>query len=96
MASEAFVLGVPYLYLNPLRCGNIDYQCNHYSERCYQTTDAEDAIDIIYRMMDEGIDSEAVRKDIDYQCVIFGRNRWNYLEIIDIFAIFAAEKSILL
>lgn len=65
MASEAFVLGVPYLYLNPLRCGNIDYQCNHYSERCYQTTDAEKAVDIIYRMMDESVDSEAVRAKVE-------------------------------
>lgn len=46
MAAEAFVLGVPYLYLNPLRCGNIDYQCANFPERAFQTTEADEVIRI--------------------------------------------------
>lgn len=41
MASEAFVLGVPYVYLNPLRVGNVDCQCSNYPDQAHQTTDAD-------------------------------------------------------
>lgn len=51
MASEAFLLGVPYLYLNPLRCGYIDYQCSHYPKRCYQTTDTEEANRVVMTLL---------------------------------------------
>lgn len=30
MASESFILGVPYLLINPLKCGYIDYQIERY------------------------------------------------------------------
>jgi len=65
MASESFVHGVPYIYLNPLRCGNIDYQCNNYQGRAFQTTNEEEAIALIRRLMSEDIDSEAVRAEVE-------------------------------
>lgn len=52
MASEAFVLGVPYLYLNPLRCGNIDFQCVNYPDRAFQTTDAQEVAKIVDSLAD--------------------------------------------
>lgn len=48
MASEAFVLGVPYIYLNPLKCGNIEYQCKNYPERAMKSMD----IDVIMTLID--------------------------------------------
>lgn len=65
MASESFVHGVPYIYLNPLRCGNIDYQCNNYQGRAFQTTNEEEAIALIRRLMSEDIDSEAAKTEIE-------------------------------
>lgn len=38
MASEAFVLGVPFVYINPLRVGYVDYQCDNYPDQAHQTT----------------------------------------------------------
>lgn len=38
MASESFILGVPYLLINPLKCGYIDYQVGNYPEFfCHST-----------------------------------------------------------
>lgn len=65
MASESFVHGVPYLYLNPLKCGNIDYQCKNYPDRCFQTTDADDALRIIDQLEKSNVDSEAARLDVE-------------------------------
>lgn len=65
MASESFVHGVPYIYLNPLRCGNIDYQCEHYPERCFQTTDKNEALSIIRRLNTTSIDSEAEKREVE-------------------------------
>ena len=38
MASEAFVLGVPFVYINPLRVGYVDYQCDNFPDQAHQTT----------------------------------------------------------
>ena len=65
MVSESFIHGVPYLYLNPLKCGYIDYQCNNYQGRAFQTTNEEEAIAIIRRLMSEDIDSEAAKTEIE-------------------------------
>lgn len=65
MASESFVHGVPYIYLNPLRCGYIDYQCKHYSDRAFQTTDENEALEIIKRIMVSDNDTEAARAEIE-------------------------------
>ena len=66
MASEAFTLGIPYLYLNPLKCGNIDYQCKHYSYRAKQTADASEATSAVEEFMSLSINNEAERKYIEY------------------------------
>ena len=65
MASEAFVLGIPYLYLNPLKCGNIDYQCKCYPYRAFQTTDEKEVLGIVGRLMDTDTDREAERFDVE-------------------------------
>lgn len=60
MASEAFVLGVPYLYLNPLKCGYIDYQCKNYPYRAFQTTDVDESKAVIEKLckLDVNCDQE--------------------------------------
>ena len=65
MASESFLLGVPYLYLNPLIVGYIDYQCKNYSDRCYRTIDGDEALRIVSQLMDKNTDSEAGRKEVE-------------------------------
>ena len=69
MASEAFLLGVPYLYLNPLMVGYIDYQCTHYPYRCFKTTNGDEAVKIVNQLMDINIDGEAERKKVEEQTI---------------------------
>ena len=69
MASEAFLLGVPYLYLNPLMVGYIDYQCTNYPNRCFKTTDADEAMKIVNQLMDIKIDGEAERRKVEEQTI---------------------------
>ena len=69
MASEAFLLGVPYLYLNPLMVGYIDYQCTHYSNRCFKTTNGDEALKIVNQLMDIKIDGEAERRKVEEQTI---------------------------
>jgi predicted glycosyltransferase len=65
MASESFVHGVPYLYLNPLKCGYIDYQCKNYPDKCFHTTDTDEALRIINQLVKLNVDSETIRTDIE-------------------------------
>lgn len=65
MASESFVHGVPYIYLNPLKCGYIDYQCKNYPDRAFQTTDEDEALDIIRRLMASDNDTDKAREEIE-------------------------------
>ncbi|MCR5473276.1 MAG: hypothetical protein K6F02_09000 [Prevotella sp.] len=65
MASESFVHGVPYLYLNPLRCGYIDYQCRNYPDRAFQTTNEDEALDIIRHMIALDNDTDKARGEIE-------------------------------
>ena len=76
MASEAFLLGVPYLYLNPLIVGYMDYQCTHYPHRCFKTTDGDEALKIVSQLMDINIDVEAERRKVEEQTI----NPTAYLE----------------
>ncbi len=69
MASEAFVLGVPYLYLNPLMCGYIDYQCENYPDRAYHTTDNQQALAIIKKLSETDCDTDAERKKVEEQTI---------------------------
>jgi len=69
MASEAFLLGVPYLYLNPLMVGYIDYQCTHYPNRCFKTTNGDEALKIVNQLMDIKIDGEAERRKVEEQTI---------------------------
>jgi len=65
MASESFVHGVPYIYLNPLKCGNIDYQCEHYPNRCIQTTDEQEAFAAVERLCNAEINCDEERKKVE-------------------------------
>jgi len=65
MASESFLHGVPYLYLNPLKCGNIDYQCEQYPYRSAQSTDEQEAIQVVKKFIALSIDNEDERKKIE-------------------------------
>mgnify|MGYP002523831603 CR=1 FL=1 len=67
MASEAFLLGVPYLYLNPLMVGYIDYQCKNYPDRCFRTTDSDVAMKVVNQLMDTEIDCETERRKVEEQ-----------------------------
>lgn len=69
MASESFIHGVPYLYLNPLHCGYIDYQCEHYPDRAFQTTDKEQALQIVQRLLLTDCDSDHEKKNIESQTI---------------------------
>lgn len=69
MASEAFVLGTPYLYINPLQCCNIDYQCSRYAHRCFQTTDDKEALQLIHRLMDLQINHDAEKKEVEARTI---------------------------
>ena len=69
MASEAFLLGVPYLYLNPLMVGYIDYQCTHYPNRCFKTTNGDEALKIVNQLMDIKIDGEVERRKVEEQTI---------------------------
>ena len=50
MASEAFVLGVPYVYINPLAVGYVDYQCDNYPDQAHQTTSEAEIMECIGRI----------------------------------------------
>lgn len=66
MPSEAFVLGVPYLRLSSsLRCGNIDYQCEHFPNRAMQTQDENTAMEYIRKLCHQNIDHQAERLQLE-------------------------------
>ena len=53
MASEAFVLGIPYLFIGSSKpLGNIDYQCKNYPNRAFRTIEREQAFKIVGYLMD--------------------------------------------
>ncbi len=65
MASEAFVLGVPYLYINPIKCGNINQQCSHSPERARQSSNASEILSIINEMMWTNVDQDMCRTEVE-------------------------------
>jgi len=76
MASESFVHGVPFLYINPLRCGNIDYECKKYPDRCFQTTDENSVLDIIDQLLKTAVDADAAKLEVEKSTI----NPTEYLE----------------
>lgn len=80
MASESFILGVPYLYLNPLKCGNIDYQCKNYSNRAFQTTDGDKALAIIKQFMTIECDSATEKAIVETQTICPTESLLGYIE----------------
>lgn len=65
MASEACVLGVPYLYANPLKVGNVDYQCKNYLSMAFQCANNRSFENEIFKRIDNAVDGEKHRKDIE-------------------------------
>ena len=47
MASEAFVLGVPYIFLSPLLAGNLNYQSKNYPDQVFLTNTEEEVYSAI-------------------------------------------------
>lgn len=76
MASEAFVHGVPFLYINPLKCGNIDYECKNYPARCFQTTDENSVLDIINHLLMTNLDADVAKQEVEESTI----NPTEYLE----------------
>lgn len=69
MASESFVHGVPFLYINPLTCGNIYYECENYPHRCFQTTNGDEAMEIIRKLMNVNIDEDVEKENVEKQTI---------------------------
>lgn len=65
MASESFILGVPYLYINPLKVGYIDYQTTHYPEWTFQGCDADEVKSTIEQLAICDIDQIRASKEIE-------------------------------
>lgn len=65
MASEAFILGVPYILINPLKCGYIEYQCKNYPDRAFHTTDETKINDIITKLLQTTRDTESAKAEIE-------------------------------
>lgn len=69
MASEAFVLGVPYVYINPLRVGNVDYQTENYPQRAQQGFTPNDVDNAIERIAQSAIDSDTARRNLEQHTI---------------------------
>ena len=69
MASESFVHGVPFLYINPLKCGNIDYECKNYPARCFQTTNDDKVLEIIHQLMNVQTDEDVEKENVEKQTI---------------------------
>lgn len=65
MASEAFVNGVPYLYLNPLRVGYVDQQQQAMPQYFFQTTDYQEAINAINHLASIPVDKDSIKASIE-------------------------------
>ncbi|MBR2135165.1 MAG: DUF354 domain-containing protein [Bacteroidales bacterium] len=74
MASEAFVLGVPYVFLSPLLAGNLNYQSRNYPDQVFLTNSEEEvsaAVETIESTINEkpGLYGTARRKQIEEETV---------------------------
>lgn len=65
MASEAFVNGVPYVYLNPLRVGYINQQEELMPQYFKQTTDYEQVVDYINRVSQMDVNRNLIKANIE-------------------------------
>ena len=65
MASEAFVNGVPYVYLNPLHVGYIDQQQQAMPQYFFQTTDDQEAINAINHLTSIPVDKDSIKASIE-------------------------------
>lgn len=50
MASEAFVLGVPYIYINPLHVGYVDIQSSTFPEMARSTTEENEIMEYLGKL----------------------------------------------
>lgn len=69
MASEAYVLGVPYLYINPLTVGYINQQCSKSPERAQKSSDGMEVLKIVEEMMNMHVDQLACRKEVEQSTI---------------------------
>lgn len=69
MASEAFIMGVPYLLINPLKCGYIDYQTSTYPELFYYSTHEDTIMSVIDKLMTMPINTQEIRKGTELSTI---------------------------
>lgn len=65
MASESFIHGVPYICINPLNSGNLEWQCSNYPDRSFKTTDEKEIFDIIKRLIASDNNAEKNKNEIE-------------------------------
>lgn len=70
MASEAFVLGIPYVFIgSSLPAGNIDYQCHNYPNVAHRTINGQTALSYVKRLMMENSNYFLSRELIESQTI---------------------------
>lgn len=69
MASESFVQGVPYIYINPLKCGNIDNQTENNPMQAYQCCDEDTLLRNISNVLEKKVDSQKIKKQIEARTI---------------------------
>ena len=65
MASESFVCGVPYIYINPLHVGYIDQQQKEMPQYFYQTTDYQQVVDAVKILDEENANKHSIKESIE-------------------------------
>lgn len=70
MASESFILGVPYLLINPLKCGYIDYQTSKYPTLFYYSTDKKQIMGILDKLITlSDFDANRLKTEIEHTTI---------------------------
>lgn len=65
MATECFLLGIPYIIINPLRSGASDYQTSQYPDVAIQSTNSDEIRDAIIKFSSTDHNAEEHRKKIE-------------------------------
>lgn len=65
MATECFLLGVPYIAINPLRAGASDFQTSEYHNMAVQTTNVNEIEKLIDRFSQYNVNKAEHRKAIE-------------------------------
>lgn len=69
MGAEAFVLGVPFAYINPLHVGNMDYAAANYTEVAYSGTNIDDLFTAINGFSKKYVKSSILRSELEKRTI---------------------------